>query len=115
MVVPAVVPNSEDKEDFNGYRYLRRVKSTGMASRWLFTTTAVDMPWFGVGTHECPGRFFADMMIKIALVRLLTDYDWKFKDGSPKPGKVQFAHETVPDPCGCVMYRKRLRKVAGED
>ncbi|WYZ42290.1 hypothetical protein EsH8_V_001185 [Colletotrichum jinshuiense] len=85
VVVPAIVPDSEDGDEFDGYRYSRRVESSENPSHWRFTSNGNDMPWFGVGKHECPGRFFGDMMLKIALIHLLTCFDWKFEEGIPKP------------------------------
>lgn len=104
------MPDSEEGDEFDGYRYSNRVKSSENPSHWRFTSNGNDMPWFGVGKHECPGRFFGDMMLKIALIHLLSCFDWGFKEGVPKPGKYRFAHETIPDPYGVVMYRARSHK-----
>lgn len=43
---------------------------------WLqFPSTTDDWLNWGSGTHTCPGRFLADVSLKLILVHLLTNFD----------------------------------------
>lgn len=44
-------------------------------------STTPDHLGFGHGVHACPGRFFAANEIKIALIFVLLNYDWKLPEG----------------------------------
>ncbi|XDG04700.1 hypothetical protein ABKA04_004315 [Annulohypoxylon sp. FPYF3050] len=54
-----------------------------------------------------PGRFFASLEIKIILVRLLMDYDFKLKQGNERPANLH-AHEFIfPNPDVEILMRRR--------
>jgi cytochrome P450 len=51
------------------------------ALRLLLAKNAFD--WVA-GLHACPGRFIAEVTIKLILVSLITKYDMKLPDGGPE-------------------------------
>lgn len=105
--IPALVPDSQEGDEFDGYRYFNRLETSDKPNQLRFTSNGNDMPWFGVGRHECPGRFFGEVMIKVSLIHFLEKYEWKFEDEANPPKKYKFAHETIPDPKGVLLYRTR--------
>ncbi|KAK8128953.1 Cytochrome P450 monooxygenase [Apiospora sp. TS-2023a] len=67
-----------------------------------FATVSDDSINFGSGFHACPGRFFAQDVIKLLLASLLIRYDFKFsEEGQKRPADmtdnlVVYPNATVP-------------------
>lgn len=67
---------------------------------------------FGYGSQACPGRYFAIGEIKMILMRLLLEYEFKFAEGETRPA-VMYADENVfIDPHAKLLMR--LRSVGDE-
>lgn len=49
---------------------------------------------FGHGKNTCPGRFFASLAVKMVMVKLLTEYDFKSLPGATRPSNLVF-HEFI--------------------
>ena len=64
------------------------------------------MPW-GYGSHACPGRWFADAEIKIIVIHLLLEFDFRFPDGKERPKSLEFETQNLPDREAGVLLRKR--------
>ncbi|PVH97413.1 cytochrome P450 [Periconia macrospinosa] len=47
---------------------------------------------FGYGKTACPGRYFAGLVIKMVFVKLLIEYDFRFRNGGGRPRNIQ-VHE----------------------
>lgn len=73
---PSIYP---EPQRFDAYRFLKLRSQDGQENSWQFVTTSPDHAGFGLGTHACPGRFFASNEVKIVLCFLLLKYDWKLK------------------------------------
>lgn len=94
-------------EIFDGLRYHNLRKRDGEGHLHQFSTTQEKVLNFGHGTNSCPGRFFASLEIKIILVRLVMDYDFKLQDGKGRPENLT-AHEFIfPNPDGELLIRQR--------
>lgn len=94
-------------ELFDGLRYYKLRKIDGAGHLHQFSTTQERVLNFGHGLHSCPGRFFAGLEIKILLVRLIMDYDYKLPDGKGRPANLT-AHEFIyPNPDGEFLMRAR--------
>ena len=101
---PEVTPAAEV---FDGLRYYKMRQHEGEAHLHQFSTTQENILNFGHGKASCPGRFFASLEIKIILVRLIMDYDYKFLDGKGRPANVR-AHEFIfPNPEAQILMRAR--------
>lgn len=74
---PAVYPNPHA---FDGYRFLKRRDAGDTSSQ--FVQSSADYHVFGGGRHICPGRFFANTLLKLALSHILLKYDLRLHDGS---------------------------------
>ncbi|EUC28925.1 hypothetical protein COCCADRAFT_40635 [Bipolaris zeicola 26-R-13] len=73
-----------ENEEFYPERWLEK-QEEGQANKYSFITVNLENPEFGIGKHACPGRWFANDEMKIALCILLLRYDWKATPGMPKP------------------------------
>jgi cytochrome P450 monooxygenase-3 len=92
---------------FDGFRYsnLRSIK--GQESHHQAATTGPDYLTFNHGKHACPGRFFAICEIKMILIELLVEYDFRLEDGKPGPKLVRVGTETRLDAKACLEIRRR--------
>ncbi|KAL2009416.1 hypothetical protein VTN00DRAFT_5223 [Thermoascus crustaceus] len=102
---PAVYP---DALTHDGYRFLRLRQDGGKtASAAALVSTSPEHAAFGMGKHICPGRFFAANEVKIALARILLDYDVRIaKDCNPKIVEIGF--EMLSDPSAKLEVRRRV-------
>lgn len=110
MAVNAIQNDPEvtsDPDVFDGFRYYKLRQREGEAHLHQFATTESRILNFGHGPNSCPGRFFASLEIKIILVRLLMDFEFKLKDGNKRPENLR-AHEFIfPNPDAEILMRRR--------
>ena len=98
----------EDPERFVGMRHYEKRKVPGNEQRFKFANIGPDSPGWGDGLQACPGRMFADNTIKIILTHLLLNYDFKLRDGDPKPKKGNTPNGTMyPDMWAKILFRSR--------
>ncbi|MCJ1438191.1 hypothetical protein MMC27_007578 [Xylographa pallens] len=101
---PDVTP---EPDVFNGFRYYKLRQRDGENHLHQFSTTQERVLNFGHGAFSCPGRFFASLEIKIILVRLIMDFDFKLPDGQGRPENLT-AHEFIfPNPEATLFIRTR--------
>lgn len=91
---------------FKGDRFLKLREQPGQENSWQFVTTSPEHLAFGHGKHSCPGRFFAGNEVKVIMVCLLMNYEWKAVEGGAKADLV-FGAESEADPTAGVMVRRR--------
>ena len=110
MAVNAIQNDPETTPEpgiFDGLRYYNLRQREGESHLHQFSTTQEKILNFGHGANSCPGRFFASLEIKIILVRLIMDYEYKFPDGKGRPENLK-AHEFIfPNPEGELLMRRR--------
>lgn len=85
---------------------MRRSGEPGKENTSLLVSTTPEHMGFGHGVHACPGRFFAANEIKIALIFLLLNYDWKLPEGV-KPKIQEFGIGLNTDLTVEILVRKR--------
>ncbi|KAL1615765.1 hypothetical protein SLS54_008770 [Diplodia seriata] len=100
---------------FVGDRFLRlreeqQQSSTGGGNRWQFVSTSADHMGFGYGRQACPGRFFAAAQIKVSIVHLLLNFDWRWEEGKGQPQSV-IQSEHIPDPEAEILFRRRTPEI----
>ncbi|KAL2020337.1 hypothetical protein VTK56DRAFT_8565 [Thermocarpiscus australiensis] len=88
----------KDPGEFDGLRAYRARVANGVVvdakggSEHLFSSPGPGYLNFGYGKQACPGRFFASVVVKMVVVKALTEYEFRFLDGAKRPGNI-IAHE----------------------
>lgn len=91
---PSVVPGAET---FEGRRWLWRRHGFD-TSKYQLASTAEDAFDWGGGVHACPGRFMAEVTIKLILIYLVTKYDMRLPEGGPeRPAEARRFMDLTPD------------------
>lgn len=74
-----------------------------------FVSTGVNYLPFGHGKHACPGRFIADVEMKMLLAYLVCNYDLKFPDEymGVRPENEWLSEACLPPSGGRIMVRRR--------
>lgn len=94
-----------EADTFDGRRWLRR-RAGFDVSKFQFASTAEDAFDWGAGLHACPGRFMAEVTIKLILIYLVTKYDMKLPEGGPqRPVESRRFMDLTPDTSMPVMIR----------
>ncbi|KAF4924062.1 Cytochrome P450 monooxygenase TRI1 [Colletotrichum viniferum] len=100
----------ENPEKWDGYRFLRMREQPGKENVSQLVSTAPEHLGFGHGKHACPGRFFAANEIKIALVYILLQYEWRLPAGA-NTSIVDFGINPVLNPMLELEIRRREEEV----
>ena len=97
-----------EPESFDGYRFHRlRQSSPQSAGQQQYTAANLTNMSWGYGKHACPGRWFAEAEIKMILVHVLLEYDFKFLEGKGRPVSLEFETQNLPDKTATVLLRQR--------
>ncbi|KFA76890.1 hypothetical protein S40288_09302 [Stachybotrys chartarum IBT 40288] len=99
----------ENPSQFDGFRFQKLRDLPGNESKYQFTTTGATNLAFGYGVHACPGRFFAANEIKMILIHLIENFDFKFKGDIGRPGSLWTPGGFYPDPSVRVLLKRRLK------
>lgn len=79
-----------DAQNFDGLRFYNMRQAEGQAVKHQYISTGKnDLSW-GYGRHACPGRFIADVEIKLVLAEFLMHYDIKNPRGEPRHQSIEF-------------------------
>ncbi|KAK7419947.1 hypothetical protein QQZ08_010650 [Neonectria magnoliae] len=93
----------ENPETFDGLRFYRR-RQNGESNLIYTSVGRTNLGW-GVGRHACPGRFLADVEIKIIIAELLLRYDIKNPEGQGRYKNFEFEAIVFPDPEAKIMLK----------
>jgi len=85
----------ENGTQFDGLRYYRR-RQEGDKGVAFTNVSRTSLSW-GVGRHACPGRFLADIEVKLMMSELLLNYDLKNPNGMPRHPNQEFEAIVFPD------------------
>ncbi|KAI3390796.1 hypothetical protein diail_8665 [Diaporthe ilicicola] len=98
----ALVPETSS---FDGKRWLRR-RAGFDASKFQLASTAEDAFDWGGAPHACPGRFMAEITIRLILIFLVTRYDMKLPEVGPEqPAESRRFMDLAPDTSMPVLLR----------
>ncbi|KAM0525737.1 hypothetical protein ACHAPE_000448 [Trichoderma viride] len=103
----------KDAHIFDGFRFARANAQLQpcaevpdqKASR--LTHASPDWPIWGLGNMSCPGRFYASLVMKLVLIRVLDDWECKMPHAEA-PRTKTWRSSTVPRDDAIVMFRKKL-------
>ncbi|KPM38711.1 hypothetical protein AK830_g7854 [Neonectria ditissima] len=101
-------------DQFDGMRFYNLRNMPGKESRHQFATAGPESLTFGYGNHTCPGRFFASNEIKIILVELLMNWDFRLKGdvelkggAEKRPPNVEVDLVITPNPMAMLEFKRR--------
>lgn len=101
-------------DQFDGMRFYNLRNMPGKESRHQFATAGPESLTFGYGNHTCPGRFFASNEIKIILVELLMNWDFRLKGdvelnggAEKRPPNVEVDLVITPNPMAMMEFKRR--------
>lgn len=116
---PEIYP---DPEKFDGLRFYNTKKAleneqngtknnVGAIGRLTFASSNHESMAFGYGRHACPGRWFASNEIKMIMIHLLENYDFRLPDGKSglenRPASVGVETQFLPNHEAVVEMRAR--------
>ncbi|KAJ9144470.1 Cytochrome p450 [Pleurostoma richardsiae] len=99
----------ENPQTFDGFRYHRlRTEREGMRNSYQMVTVGKkDLTW-GYGRHACPGRYIAEVALKLLLIEFITRYDVRLPIiGGGRPKNIEFEGLVIPDPEWEIMFCSR--------
>ncbi|KAF7195294.1 Cytochrome P450 monooxygenase [Pseudocercospora fuligena] len=98
-------PNINAEPDrFDGYRYFKKRESGDNQTSFVSSTKEHNV--FGMGKHICPGRFLANVEIKLCLAHILLKYDIRLQKGC-EPKTIKNGLFQMVDPVANVEIRRR--------
>ncbi|KAM7183454.1 cytochrome P450 monooxygenase [Naviculisporaceae sp. PSN 640] len=98
-----------EPERFDPKRHLRKREAyDGDSQHFRFTSVNDDLLHFGSGLHACPGRFFAQESLKLILVHLLTNYEFKVAEKDKEVPKMVVRNLVLkPNMALPILFRER--------
>ncbi|KAI2635283.1 cytochrome P450 [Xylaria nigripes] len=97
-----------DPEVFDPMRFFKLRQLPGREDRHQFTSLGADTPGWGDGSQACPGRAFAANTLKVALVYMLTNYEFRIPPGGDKPKRYSMPNGSLrPDMAVRIEFRER--------
>lgn len=92
---------------FDPMRAYRKRHETGELNKHQAGQTEKENLHFGYGKQACPGRFFAVGEIKMVIVRILNEFEFKYPEGKTRPRNFYADENVFPDPRARLLMRKR--------
>ncbi|KAL7938508.1 cytochrome P450 [Trichoderma chlorosporum] len=104
-----------DAQTFDGFRFARANAQLQQQKESIdipeqkaskFTDASPDWPIWGFGNAACPGRFYASLVTKLILIRIVQD--WECKMPNPEePRSRTWRSSIVPRSSTIIMFRKK--------
>lgn len=106
--------HTADPEVFDGLRQYRLSAKEegsggpgGKSKTLTFSSTTPTRLNFGYGRAACPGRFFAELELKMLFVKLLCEYEFKFLPGAGRPANMMLHEFLFTWPWTKMFIRRR--------
>ncbi|KAI0139857.1 cytochrome P450 [Xylariaceae sp. FL1272] len=101
-------PTLEDPGTFNAMRFHELRANRDHEARYRFSSITPGFPNWGDGTQACPGRVFADSTLKIALITLLMEFDFRYPTNQVRPKRRCMPNGAIaPDLDARLLIRRR--------
>ena len=108
-----------DPSQFDGYRFARIRDLPGNNAKYQAPAADPYQLNFSAGKHACPGRFFAIFKLKVMVLTLLRDYDFRLPNDEAGLGGVEkFPKSNIngvnnmPSTAARIEFRKREKPAA---
>ncbi|KAH8430631.1 cytochrome P450 [Aspergillus melleus] len=108
MLSNAVYPHADQ---FDGYRFYKLRQEPRQENAHQLVATSNEHVGFGHGCYACPGRFFADSVMKVMLCHILLKYDFRLADGS-SADSLDYGTALVSNPMAKLVIRRREEEIA---
>ncbi|KKO98194.1 cycloheximide-inducible-1 [Trichoderma harzianum] len=104
-----------DPQTFDGFRFAhdnaqhqQHEQSTELPGQKesKFTDATPEWPIWGLGNAACPGRFYASLVTKLILIRILEDWECKILEPEA-PRSMTWRSSIVPRSSTIIMFRKK--------
>lgn len=102
-----VYNNPAEFRIFDPMRSYRKRYETGELNKHLAGMLEKEYQHFGYGRQACPGRFFAIGEVKMMMVKLLDEFEFKFPPGKGRPNIFHADEFAFLNPFAKLMIRKR--------
>ena len=100
-------------ETFDGFRFSRRQEEEPLTkeevAKLQWTAANLENLSFGYGRCACPGRTFANHLIKMVTICLVSRYDMKLRPGENRPQSAEIDIHIVPNQEARVLMRRRIQ------
>ncbi|KAL8824241.1 MAG: hypothetical protein Q9191_005189 [Dirinaria sp. TL-2023a] len=96
-------------DTFDGHRFVKDSRTRSMKnpmSGTTFTDASRDFPVWGLGSKACPGRWHSSLVMKMTLVKLIQEYDFRLED-SKKPVRWHWESFQMPYESTKMLIKKR--------
>ncbi|KAI1470984.1 cytochrome P450 [Daldinia caldariorum] len=104
---PCVTPDPSTFDPMRSYR--KRHSELDQRNKHLAGQTDINNLTFGYGKLACPGRAFAVGEIKAMLVKLLSEFEFRYPEGKARPENMYVDENVFPDPSATIMMRKKTK------
>lgn len=105
---PLTTPNPEEYDGLRAFRASREVDSD-RPDQHLFSSPGPDFLNFGYGKTACPGRFFASVVVKMVIVKALTDYEFRFLPHTGRPRNILLHEFLFTWPWTKMLVRRKAK------
>jgi len=102
-------PVNKPVSEFDGLRFYNLRKIPGNENKFQFATVSPDSMSWGHGNHACPGRFFASNEIKVMLIELLNNWEFRFPEGKGRPDNYVTETTVMPNTMAEMEFKMRKR------
>jgi cytochrome P450 len=107
-----VLYNDTGVADFDFLRWYRKRHETGELEKHLVVLPEKEYMHFRYGRQACPGRQFAVASVKVLMVKLLSEYEFKYPEGKGRPKVFSADEYCFLNPMSKLVMRKRYKSGA---
>jgi cytochrome P450 len=92
---------------FDPMRWYRKRHDTAELNKHLVVVPENEYIHFGFGRQACPGRHIAIGMVKMLMIKLLSDYEFKYPEGKERPKNFSADEYCFLDPRAKLLVRRK--------